>query len=52
MCLKSARKQMSRICATLKKAKIKEKGEWEQNHVMEKRKMSLLTIEHVPKYLH
>jgi hypothetical protein len=27
---------MSRICETLKKMKIKEKDEWEQNHAMEK----------------
>jgi hypothetical protein len=40
MCLKTARKQMSRICEMLKKMKIKEKGEREQNHVMEKREMS------------
>ena len=31
---------MSRIREMLKKMKIKEKGEREQNHVMEKRKMS------------
>jgi hypothetical protein len=36
MCPKTARKQMSRICATLKKMKMKKKDEWEQNHVTEK----------------
>jgi len=36
MCVKTARKQMSRICETLERAKIKDKGEWEQNHAMEK----------------